>query len=352
MKGLFWRQTWPWFVIGILLLGFAGACSNDSGGDDLLPLAALAAEEEIEYTGVTTPAAIDHNNAQLLLEEAFSGGTTGSGVVAPFAMVAGSAPEAEEPSLVFLFKNTIRGIAEKIALVAQRDIPAVTGAVISDSINEEGPCGGTCSGSLSIDDQTGDISGSLRFRNYCDSGLIANGRVRIEGSLHLGWGDMVLYMDFSNFRASYGDISQTMDGVVRAVIDNTLITASNDLTLNIYVRDDASGRVCWMCDYAMEVDGYSSQDLEYLYDQVNISGYFYDPDYGYVVLSTPEPFIIYTDEMYPSSGLLEAVGTEVSSGGNTRARLVVLTTETYRIDVDEDGDGFYEWRSDTQSWED
>jgi hypothetical protein len=94
-----------------------------------------------------------------------------------------------------------------------------------------------------------------------------------------------------------------------------------------------------MEDYLItDLSGDSEEDIE-------ISGKFYSPDYGYVTLSTQQTFIILTDDDYPSEGVLIATGV-----GGTQARLTALSSTTYKVEADTNGDGTYEYDSDALSW--
>ncbi|MBN2298816.1 MAG: hypothetical protein JXM72_09485 [Deltaproteobacteria bacterium] len=332
MKGFFLKQTLSWIIMLILLLVAVPSCSKNSSGDYFLP---IFAEEDIEYSGSTEAAALNKDNAQIILEEAFLGGSAGSGIVSPISTVAAGGYYGYSPSPAQYFRKTFDLLVQEITSIDQQDLPAITSEVISQPIDIDGPCGGNCSGNLSIDDETGDVSGKLRYNDYCDMEIISDGRISIQGNINLT--SVNLDMVFTNFSVSYEGNSQTMSGTVSMESS----TGSSYMTMNVCVRDDSSGRTCWMSDYVMYVIEYDT------YDEISVSGRFYDPDYGYATLSTPESFIVYHEENYPSQGILVATG-----AGGSSARLVVLSVETFRIDVDEDGNGTYEWNSGEQNWED
>jgi hypothetical protein len=112
------------------------------------------------------------------------------------------------------------------------------------------------------------------------------------------------------------------------------------MTMNVNVKDNTDGKVYWM-------DNYFITDIYYdTYDETEISGNFYSPDYGYVTLSTQEAFITLDEDDYPSQGILIATG-----AGGTTARLTVLSATTYHVEADTNGDGTYEYDSGTLYWE-
>ena len=77
------------------------------------------------------------------------------------------------------------------------------------------------------------------------------------------------------------------------------------------------------------------------------SGRYYDLDEGYVVVSTDSPFRVYDGDDWPSEGVLVVTG-----DGSTKARLTVLTSTTFRVEADTDGDGSYDFDSGDLNWSD
>ncbi len=82
------------------------------------------------------------------------------------------------------------------------------------------------------------------------------------------------------------------------------------------------------------------------------SGRYYDPDEGYVVVSTDTPFVIYDDDDGPLQGLLVITGDTGSEGGRTKAWIEALSSTTFQVKADTDGDGFYDWESGDLDWSD
>ena len=110
------------------------------------------------------------------------------------------------------------------------------------------------------------------------------------------------------------------------------------------IQDGGTGRVCQVENYQMAITDWGS------YAVFTISGRFYDPDYGYVDLTTPSPlFMGYYDD-YPYAGQLVLTG-ENGTVGPTSARLTALSTTTCRVEADTDGDGTYSGLDDYDSGE-
>jgi len=58
----------------------------------------------------------------------------------------------------------------------------------------------------------------------------------------------------------------------------------------------------------------------------------------------------YTDLPNPSSGILLLTGAPGSAGGNTKAQLVFLSSSSYEVDADTNGDDSWDWNSGTKNW--
>lgn len=81
------------------------------------------------------------------------------------------------------------------------------------------------------------------------------------------------------------------------------------------------------------------------YVEFEVSGRYYDPDYGYVDFHTDTPFHIDDGDEWPSAGVLIVEGE-----GGTEAQLTALSSTTYIVDADTDGDGIYDWDSGVLNW--
>jgi hypothetical protein len=104
---------------------------------------------------------------------------------------------------------------------------------------------------------------------------------------------------------------------------------------------DSSGEVFWVNDYTLAIfEGVDYADVE-------VSGRFYHPTYGFVDLSTILPVRIFNIDDWPAFGELQVVGED-----GTKARLLVFNKNSCRIIVDTHGNGTYDYESDDMSWSD
>ena len=78
-------------------------------------------------------------------------------------------------------------------------------------------------------------------------------------------------------------------------------------TMDLRIRDNSDNTIFWLNNYTLSITAGAG------YEDVVISGKFYDPIHGFVVISTPVPMRIYDPDAYPSSGTLRLDGQGASS---------------------------------------
>ena len=76
-------------------------------------------------------------------------------------------------------------------------------------------------------------------------------------------------------------------------------------------------------------------------------GLEYEPDHGYVDVTTEEVFVIHDGDDWPSSGIHLIIGAD----GN-EAKLTAIDNLSFRLEADTDGDGIYDWDSGPLLWSD
>jgi hypothetical protein len=198
-----------------------------------------------------------------------------------------------------------------------------------------GSCGGTLSYTLTVNDSTGDFVGTFVYSGYCDSGIAITGRVNVDGSINLATGEFnVINFAFDNLASDdvviSGDLSLDQTG------------SSNIVTMDFLVADTTSDKVYWINDYRLVFTEIDVDETE-----VVITGTFYYPDYGYVNVSTPVPFIFISTDEWPSSGMMLCEGS-----GNTSAKLTAVDNQFYEIAADTNGDASDDYFSGMQLWAD
>jgi len=291
-----------------------------------------------DFDGRTTQAIIDSTNATDLSGGAFAGGITRvEAASAGFNQGSVATPiGAFRPlRLPLILQDSLQKVeitqkVETISTVFDFFEPAVD----TKSGNLQGGCGGRLSYSIDFIDESRIFNGSFLFENYCDQGITISGETDIDGRYGADAGD------FTTAYFSFVDLTDgtiTLDGEISIDLLHPPITA----TFSAHSKDIESGRVYWIKDYSMNITEFAG------YIEVEIFGTFYHPDYGFVNLTTTEPFIVHNEDDWPTSGLLEIKGEN-----NTRAELSALNHRTFSVEADADGNGVFDWDSGILNWTD
>ena len=314
-----------------LLMALIFACSGGGGGGG-----GTAGGAGITYTGSTAQATIDATNSQNLSAEAYKGGAFGTSA----SLGTVQKTVAERPNYLDL-ALTVEEAIHQINLYA---LPGVVeaGAVVTASDTIAGGCGGTAQYAIQYDNVTGDFTGTLSFAIFCSEGVTLSGSASCSGKVDVNTGNFIqLALSINNFTVASGSVSYTVQGSITYSYQVTSVTVA----MTMLLLDNTTGKVFWINPYDMTL----SQGSNYVDFQV--SGRFYHPDYGYVDISTPTAFRIYSGSTWPSQGLLMLDGKTGIAGGSTRARLTVISSNAYEVEADTNGDGTYEWNSGSLSWQ-
>lgn len=309
------------------------ACGSSGGG---------GTPAGISYTGLTTLVAIDANNAVDIGTGAYQGGSTAGAIGSSMGIVQNSEDEYIGRSRSLILSQAL------VKALRQIDVNSMSSGIASGTIQhnsgtEYGTCGGSMSWSINFNDQTGGFTGSFNFNNYCEDNTTLSGSIEAAGTIDPVTEDFgQISMTFIVFTIATPSDSFTAQGS----FDINFSVSSIDFAINIYMREDSTGKVYWLDDFNMSVAEETG------YADVEISGNFYDPDYGYVILSTSTPLRIYDSDDYPSQGILIVTGETGIGGGSTKARLTAHSSTTYEVEADTNGDGTYDWTSGILNWSD
>ena len=217
-------------------------------------------------------------------------------------------------------------------------IPAEASAVVlpvNQTVN--GECGGSYTIGFDFDSVTGSISsGSIVYDKYCEEGVIESGSVGFSGQMDLVTKDMNLDFTYTNFTQTEGNDSETINGTASFV---STLTTETITAKDLYVRDNTLNKTAWLNNFVITSTEEPADSL------ITINGRYYDPDYGYIDLSTESPGVILTGDENPSAGVLVGKGKN-----NTKARLTALSSMTYKVEADTNGDSEYDWDSGTLNW--
>lgn len=322
-------------IVILLFTLFLISCGGGGGGGDEGTLA-------ISYTGIMDEAAIDETNATALATESYTNGILGNSM----SGIAASQTEPDEsihhPRMLKV-SNVLKASLFNVDLTSQSSGNFVS-TVTTEADTLSGTCGGSASYTISVDDQTGDFSGSFNYNNYCEGGVIISGSVDFAGQYDVN------AQQFLTFEFSFNNLSTTLGGD-SVTIKGTISFDSSDypiitLTMTILVKDSSINRVYWVKDYQLILTD------EVGYVDIDISGRFYHPDHGYVTISTEQVLRLYELDDYPSSGILLITGKTGSEGGRTRARITFHSASTYQVEADTNGNGTYDFDTGVSNWSD
>jgi len=279
----------------------------------------------ITYTGVTTQALIDENNAVDIVLETYEGVDTTSELNV-LGAVSENSSSVKNPLFVDISTYFQSVVYEIETSVGQNS--AYMGAVITESDSINGSCGGNFSYTLTGDDQTGNFNGGLTFNNFCEEGITANGSIDLSGNINLNTNEISYFeMTFTNINMTSGQKSISLNGSM----DFNLQSSPIVMTFSFTYKDNNLNKTFKYENFAYEyTEGVGFVDMTF-------SGRFYYHDYGYVDIVTESPLRTNGSDFYPSSGSVIFMG---ESG--TKARLNVSNSSSFIVEADTDGDGLYD----------
>jgi hypothetical protein len=326
-------------VLAVLLAVSLTACGGGGDGGGGSPAG-------ISYTGLTTQATIDENNAEDLSTGAYQGGQTGAAFSGVGAIQAGESGPVGRPRMLKV--SQILGDA-----LYKMDLTSISGgtfvgAIHTESITFYGDYGGSASGTININEQTGEFSGSITFNSYSDDGVTTiSGDTSFSGQVDPDTEELIEFnFSFDNLTVTSGSDSFTVDGNISFDLTVSPGTMTMTMTMTMLLKDNNTGKVYKVENYTMTL----TKEVNYV--DVEVSGKFFDPDYGYVFITTTAPLCIYDGDDYPSDGVLVVTGNTGIGGGSTMARLTALSSTTYQVEADTNGDGTYDWNSGVLNWSD
>lgn len=321
-KGLSIKNLFlPLLLISLALIGCGGGggSGSDGGGGGGLT-----------YSGKTTPASINSTNAETITSEALLAASVGAAFT-----LSSSSPEDVNPATNRLLVIELPKLLHRSARSADWPRAGEIALQRTESETIAGSCGGTLSYTLTVNDSSGDFVGIFVYSGYCDDGITINGRVNVDGSIDLATGEFnVINFAFENLATD--DVAISGDLSINEAGPSTIVS------MDFLVADTTSDKIYWINDYTLVITEIDVDDTE-----VVITGTFYYPDYGYVTVSTPLPFIFISTDEWPSSGMMLCEGS-----GNTSAKLTAVDNQFYEIAADTNGDAIDDYFSGVQRWAD
>ena len=321
---MLWAFALPYMYGGCVVIYSSGDINNDKEQTD--------DQTTIGYTGSTLQAEITPLNAESLAAGSFAGGQSST------ASKSLKLSQRTDPAQIDVFRPLrfpllLADGLRRIELDTELNISKHSN-VITESNNLEGSCGGELSYTLTFDRMSGKFSGDLILTDYCDDGITVSGETDVDGTFEASSG----VFDTATF--SFNDLSDeshTLDGEISLDFTETPIVA----TFTVYSKDKKSGQVYWLKDYSINLYELPGRV------EIEIFGTFYNPDSGFVTLTTTEPFVVFDEDDWPASGQLVIQGDSAS-----HAQLIAMDQLHYRIEADTQGDGIFDLNSGILNWTD
>ena len=316
-------------LLAVPLLAFSlMACGGGGGG---------SSSGSSPYTGITTAAVITSTNANNIARSSYQGGDTSTAFVGPLSASTNETQNVStaSPPKVLSIVQVLKEISGKACSQQFTSGRVAPRAVVSESGTLNDGYGGSVSYSLSVNDQTGAFTGSFTASNYHgDGGGTISGAMTVSGTYNIA----LDVFDSINFTLSSVTVTDASSSVT--VSGSIVLLNGNPATgtVTLYLTDNVTRKTDWIDNFTINV----TEGLGYA--DATLSGKFYLHDYGFVVISTSTPFHFLAGNTYPSSGTMIVTG-----ASNGRAKLTVLNSTSYTVDVDANGDGTYETSS-SHTW--
>ena len=319
------------FSLTLISCGGGGGGSSEGGGGGGGPPPPVT----ITYVGLTTPASLTEANSEDMIFGSLGAVETAAALTLNSDSQSDQSQAEKKPISnhpnVFDFPLILKNAAENISLDhLSRYSSSTLARTETDTIN--GNCGGSAKYTLNINDATGSYDGTFIFTQYCEDGIVISGDTNINGTLNLATGDIItITYVFDNLTVDEFSFKGN-------IFLNSAVTPQI-ITLDLLTKDSALNKVYWAKEYSILIAEINETDIE-----IEITGTYYDPDQGYVTVSTPEPLLVSTGD-WPILGILLCVG-----GNNTKAKLTAISTSSYRIEADTNGDDTYDYNSGILTW--
>ncbi len=304
-------------VIALTLVACGGGGGGGSGGDS-----------SISYTGSKDQAVIDTTNAKTMAESSVGGSQTG--------VVFGVESDNQESQANLTIIGVSKILSSSVRNIEMNDsVVVLVGAIINVSDAEDCIDSGSISFNLSVNDVTGEFSGTFNFNNCREVGTTISGSMNVSGMINPSIGD-ITQMTFSmnSVTVVSGSESLTMSGTISTSFSGSSFT----MTMDVLFKDNASGSVVWFENLSIS----ATANISHL--EMSISGRFYHPDHGFIDIVTNQAFLVNYSDLFPFLGQMTITGANGSS-----ARLTVIDNTQYTLEVDEDGDGIFETVT-TENW--
>ena len=351
-------------ILGILLLTQLTGCLGNSG-----TTATTSNSARISYDGATGVATLTQANSASLLAGAYQGGQAGT-ALGSSAGLSNQNPAALRPRTILLSQTLDHAVA---LAIQSGSLTTGNAAAIADVANQlTGNCGGQMSYTGTVNEETREFYISMSFDNYCDDATTVNGSATASGQTDTNAFNQDMYNDkslapnpysiaFDALTISSSGNSFSANGYALITkVDETDLDESPDVNLSdepinphntpdddddpaTDEQPDVGGTTTIKLNCILKNDttkaAYKVENFDIAltngagYVDAILSGRYYDPDQGYIDITTPTSLHINGTDYWPSNGVFHA------TGNNDAATFTALSNTTYQLDIDSNNDG-------------
>ena len=303
----------------LLALGILPACGGGGSGSG-----------SVTYSGVTTQASVTTANAMDLSVNAYQNGSMGTSANLAGVTSASSAGASLAAPVISGVGATLKGcVNSALQARASSGQTSLAGVAVQNTVY--GAYGGSADYTLNVNQATGAFSGTFVFTSLQDAAgdPVLSGTVGVAGVYDSGsetFTSMTLTVSPLTVNDAQGSIrmygTMTFSG-----------GATNTFAISCLIQSSA-GKVFWVKDWNFSYDASKN---------VTVSGTYYNPDYGYVVISTPVALSGSSASGDPTSGTLDF------SGSNGSTVEIVYGSTDYTLSLHTAGNVDYVYRN--GSWQ-
>lgn len=196
----------------------------------------------------------------------------------------------------------------------------------TETTTTNGSCGGTLTTTLTVNENTGDISGSFNSDEFCEdvegTQLRVDGSADFSGNVDVDTGDLTLEasIDDLNVQSNGDNVNIDLDELSLTISDETIVFALDDLE----ITDSTEGETFAVPSLLLTSTGEEPA-------RINLTAEFIFPDEGSVNVVTVNQLVLLDDVLQSGSIRVE--------GANNTQILVTATNNMLEFQGDTDGDG-------------
>ncbi|WP_224957580.1 hypothetical protein [Geomonas subterranea] len=293
-----------------LLLTLQAACGGGGGGGDQ-PV------DKAKYIGSTARASINTGNAVAFTTDAYAAGSIGSSANVIGVMVQNDGSPGGRLTTLPEIAATVQGTAAQ-ALARGGQGTSFAGVAASSTLY--GAAGGSAAVSMTVNDSTGNFTGTMTFSQYqnVSGGPTISGSVTMTGIYNPGTSRYdSITMDCAPLSATTAKGTANIYGSFSFGASATSETLRMSCTVSVN-----SSPNYWVKNWV----------YTFTADTLTITGVYYHPSYGYVEVTTPTPLKVSSLSGTPTSGVFQAAGAHCS-----KARLTFSSSGSVVTAISGDG---------------